>query len=162
MKKIMCLFLVALIGVAVLAQADTATVSLSVTNGQAISYSDAIPASGILDRIEVIQSDATATSTVTVATYSGTTAVDTVASLSALVGNKVVRPRIIGTTTAGVNLAAAVQSGSDAVTNNVGTVLVGAYEKPMVGGNLKMAVTGTFNAGTNTVTAKLYFTPVSK
>jgi len=157
MKKIIGLFLVALIGFAVMAQADTATVSLSVTNGQAISYSDAIPASGILDRIEVIQSDATATSTVTVATYSGTTAVDTLAGLTALVGNKVVRPRIIGTTTAGVNLA-----GVPVDTNAVTTVLMAPYEKPMVGGNLKMAVTGTFNAGTNTVTAKLYFTPVSK
>jgi hypothetical protein len=152
-----------LIGFAVLAHADTATVSLTVTNGQPITYSSAIPASGILDKIEVVQSDGAAcTSTVTVATYSGTTAVDTFASLSALSGNKVVRPRIIGTTTAGVNLAAAVQNGSDAVTNNVGTVLVGAYEKPMVGGNVKLAVTGTSNSGTNTVTATVYFTPVAK
>lgn len=161
MKKI-GLILVALIGFGVLAQADTATISLTVTGGQAIAYSSAIPASGILEKIEVVQS-ASCTATVTIATYSGTTAVDTFASLSSLVGNKVVRPRIIGTTTAGVNLAASVQAGSDALTNLVSTALVGVYEKPLVGGNVKMAVTdaGT-STGTNTVTAVLYFQPLNR
>lgn len=157
MKKLIGMFLVVLVAFAVSVQADTATVALTVTNGQAIAYSDAIPASGILEKIEVIQSDATATSTVTVATYSGTTAVDTMASLTALVGNKVVRPRVIGTTIAGVNLAAV-----EGTTNVMSTLLAALYEKPMVGGNLKLAVTGTFNAGTNTVTCKVYFQPLAK
>ena len=160
MKKVIGLFLVVLVGFAVLAQADTRTVSLTVTNGQAITYSDAIPASGILDKIEVVQTSG-ATATVTIATYSGTTAVDTFATLTSLAGNKVLRPRIIGTTTAGVNLAASVQAGSDALTNLVSTALVGLYEQPMIGGNLKMAVTSG-SAAANTVTATLYFTPVNK
>ncbi len=157
MKKI-GLILVALIGVGVLAQADTASVTMVTTNGQAITYSDPIPVSGILEKIEVVQT-AGATATVTIATYSGTTAVDTFASLSSLVGNKVVRPRIIGTTTAGVNLAAAVQAGSDTLTNQTGTALIGLYEKPLIGGNVKMAVTdaGSSSTGTNTVKAILYF-----
>jgi hypothetical protein len=162
MKKMIGMFLVSLIGFAVLAQADTATVSLTVTNGQAITYSDAIPASGILEKVEIIQTSG-CTATVAVATFSGTTAVDTFVTLTDLVGNKVVRPRVIGTTTAGVNLAAAVQNGSDAVTNNVGTVLVGAYEKAMIGGNVKLAVTaGVATQAANTVICRVYFTPVSK
>jgi hypothetical protein len=162
MKKVIGLFLVVLVGFAVLAQADTATVSLTVTNGQAITYSDAIPASGILEKVEIIQT-AGCTATVAVATFSGTTAVDTLVTLASLVGNKVVRPRIIGTTTAGVNLAASVQAGSDALTNLVSTALVGLYEKPMVGGNLKLAVTaGVATQADNTVTCRVYFTPVSK
>jgi hypothetical protein len=162
MKKIGLVLVSLIVGCAVLAQADTATVSLTVTGGQAIAYSDAIPASGILEKIEVVQS-ASCTATVTIATYSGTTAVDTFASLSSLVGNKVVRPRVIGTTTAGVNLAASIQAGSDALTNLVSTALIGLYEKQMIGGNVKMAVTdaGT-STGTNTVTATVYFTPVKK
>jgi hypothetical protein len=162
MKKVIGLFLVVLVGFAVLAQADTATVTLTVTNGQAITYSDAIPASGILDKVEIIQT-AGCTATVAVATFSGTTAVDTLVSLTSLVGNKVVRPRIIGTTTAGVNLAASIQAGSDALTNLVSTALVGMYEKPMVGGNLKLAVTaGVATQADNTVTCRVYFTPVAK
>jgi hypothetical protein len=162
MKKVIGLFLVVLVGFAVLAQADTATVSLTVTNGQAITYSDAIPASGILEKVEIIQT-AGCTATVAVATFSGTTAVDTIVTLTSLVGNKVVRPRIIGTTTAGVNLAASVQAGSDALTNLVSTALVGLYEKPMVGGNLKLAVTaGVATQADNTVTCRVYFTPVNK
>jgi len=162
MKKVIGLFLVVLVGFAVLAQADTATVTLTVTNGQAITYSDAIPASGILDKVEIIQT-AGCTATVAVATFSGTTAVDTLVSLTSLVGNKVVRPRIIGTTTAGVNLAASVQAGSDALTNLVSTALVGLYEKPMVGGNLKLAVTAAAaTQADNTVICRVYFTPVAK
>jgi len=162
MKKVIGLFLVGLIGFAMLAQADTRTVSLTVTNGQAITYSDPIPASGVLDKIEVVQTVG-CTATVAVATFSGTTAVDTFATLTSLVGNKVLRPRIIGTTTAGVNLAASVQAGSDALTNLVSTALIGVYEKPMIGGNLKLAVTaGVATQAANTVTVTLYFTPVSK
>jgi hypothetical protein len=163
MKKVIGLFLVVLVGFAVLAQADGyRSVSLTVTNGQAITLSDAIPVFGVLEKIEIVQTVG-CTATVAVATFSGTTAVDTLVSLTSLVGNKVVRPRIIGTTTAGVNLAASVQAGSDALTNLVSTALVGLYEKPIVGGNLKLAVTaGAATQAANTVEARLYFTPLVK
>jgi phospholipase/lecithinase/hemolysin len=140
--------------------ADTAQVSITTTNGQPITYSDQIPASGYLDRIEIIQSGGTAaTSTVTIATYTGTTAVDTVLTLSSLAGNKVVRPRIIGTTTAGVNLAAAATGTND---YTAGTVLAAPFERPLIGGNLKMAVTEAGGAAANTVTAILYYLPTPR
>jgi phospholipase/lecithinase/hemolysin len=139
--------------------ADTVSVAITTTNGQPITYSDQIPASGYLDRIEIIQSGAAATSTVAIATYSGTTAVDTVLTLSSLVGNKVVRPRIIGTTTAGVNLAAAAVGTND---YTAGTVLAAPFERALVGGNLKMAVTEVGGAAANTVTAILYFVPTPR
>lgn len=153
------LFVAAVVGIAVLAQADTRTVSLTVTNGQAITYSDPIPASGELEKIEFVQSSAS-TATVTIATYTGTTAIETFASLSAwATTTKLVKPRAVGTTTAGVSIVAVVGSGSDALTNLATTVLSAPYERLVVGGNLKMAVTGTANSGTNTVTATLYFKP---
>lgn len=162
MRNSIVIGIVSVLAFSASAFADTRTVSLVATNGQAIQYSDAIPASGYLEKVEVVQTSG-CTSTVTVATFSGTTAIDTFASLTTLVGNKVVRPRIIGTTTAGVDLAAAVQAGADAMTNNVGTVLVGSFEKPLIGGNLKVAVTpsgsSTTGTGTNTVAVTLYFVP---
>lgn len=165
MKKTSLIALLVLFVASIACMADTRAVSLTATNGQAIQLSAAIPASGTLDKIEVVQTSGY-TSTVTVATYAGTTAVDTFVSLTALVGNKVIRPRIIGTTTAGVNLAAATQAGSDATTNTVGTALVAAYERPIVGGNLKVAVTpsgaSVSGAGTNTVDVILYFNPLQK
>lgn len=140
------------------ALADSYTVSLTVTNGQAITYSDPLPISGWLDRIEVVQSVVT-TSTVTIATYSGTTAVDTYASLASLVGNKVVRPRFIGTSNQGTALAAAATGTSD---YTAGTVLAAPYERPLLGGNLKMAVTEGGNIASYTVTATLYFVPTPR
>ena len=162
MKKLIGLMVV-LVGFAVLAQADTRTVALTVTNGQAITYSDAIPASGILDKIEISQTSTGAL--ITVATYSGTTALETLATVAAgTTQTKVIIPRRVGTTTAGVSLTAAVQTGSDAVTNNVGTVLCAPYEAPVIGGNAKLAVTAHASAGTstNTVTATLYFKPLAR
>jgi hypothetical protein len=150
MKKCMGLIVAVVVGFAVLAQADTRTVTKVITNGQAITYSDPIPASGYLEKVEVVQT-AGATATVTIATYTGTTAVDTHVSLASLVGNKVVRQKVLGT-------------------DNTGTALIGGastnmtYSYPLIGGNLKMAVTdaGASSTGSNTVTATLYFVPVPR
>lgn len=149
MKRI-GLILVALIGFGVLAQADTQPVEMIVTNGQAITYSDQIPASGILEKIEVVQT-AGATATVTIATYSGTTAVDSIASLASLVGNKVVRPAVFPTDSTGTALVGG--TGTNFVNRPV-----------MLGGNMKMAVTsaGASSTGSNTVKAILYFQRTSR
>ena len=139
------------------AQADTATMSLTVTNGQAITYSDQISASGYLDKIEVVQ-DAAATSTVTVATYSGTTSVESYASLSGLAtATKLIRPRVLPTDNTGTAIASVAGTGTNTLTQlNV------PYQMPLIGGNLKLAVTGTANDGANTVTVTLYYIPIKK
>jgi hypothetical protein len=156
------LMIVAVLVCAVSVFADTATISVTVTNGQAATLSSAIPASGEIDKIEFVQ-DSAATSTVVVATYTGTTAIETLASLSAwATSTKLVIPRRVGTTTAGVSLTAAAIAGSDATTNTTGTALIAAYERPVIGGNIKMSVTGTENDGTNTVTATIYYRQLQK
>jgi phospholipase/lecithinase/hemolysin len=116
----------------------------------------AFPFAGTLDKVEVVQ-PTTATNTIVVATYSGTTAVDTLVSLADAFGNKVVRPRIIGTTTAGVALAAAVNGSAD---YTAGTVLVAPYERPYVAGNVKATITANAANGTATVpvTLRFYYT----
>jgi len=158
-------FLVALLVLTICAafvQADTASISLTVTNGQAATLSDAVLISGEIDKIEFTQ-DSAATSTVTLASYSGTTAVETFASLTGLAtATKLVIPRRVGTTSAGVSLTGVVGSGSDALTNLVTTVLMAPYERPIAGGTIKMSVTGTANDGANTVSALIYYKRLEK
>jgi len=162
MKKVLVMLGVVLLAVN-FAMADSVSVTVTVTNGQAATFSDLIPASGWLDRIEVRQ-DSSATSTIVVATYDGTTAVETFATLSGLTdAQKVVRPRLIGTTTAGVALAAVAAGSTAALTNAyASTVLVAPYERPLIGGNLKARVTGTANDGSNPVTVTVFFEPLKK
>lgn len=152
-----------LLSVAVLSFGDTATVSLTVTNAQAATLSDAVLISGEIDKIEFSQ-DSAATSTVTLASYAGSTAVETFASLTTWTDTtKLVIPRRVGTTSAGVSLTAAVfgtQFGTG--TNALGTVLYAPYEKPIAGGTIKMSVTGTSNDGANTVTATIYYRRLEK
>lgn len=162
MNKILTAILMTVL-VCGMAFADTATVSLTVTNGQAITYSDPIPASGLLDKIEVSQTSTGAV--ITVATYSGTTALETFASISAgTAQTKLIIPRRVGTSNAGVSVTAAAVAGSDATTNTAGTVLAAPYEAPIIGGNTKLAVTAHASAAiaTNTVTAILYYQPLKK
>jgi hypothetical protein len=157
MKKAFGLFLAVLVGFAVLARADGyRSVSLTVTNGQAITYSDPIVAAGYLEKIEVVQSTG-GTSTVTVATYDGTTAIDTFASLTTLAGSKVVRLLVAPTDNTGTALAAVTNAAT-----SFSTVLSVPYERAFLGGNIKMAVTAQAagGTGTNTVTARLYFSPI--
>jgi hypothetical protein len=146
MKKVMVFVLAVLGSFAIQAKADVAVVNLIVTNGQAITYSEPINANGYLDKIEITQdAGAATTSTVTIATYSGTTAVETYATATSLTGNKVIRPRFALQTTAG----AVVDSATNAV-----------LEKALIGGNVKMAVTGTVNDGSNEVKAYIYYIPI--
>jgi hypothetical protein len=157
MKKMLAV--VAMVAcVATVARADFYEYSVTTATGAVTTVSDQIPISGYLDRVEIIQT-AGRTNSFTIASYDGTTAVDTVVSVSALAtATDVIRPRVIGTTTAGVNLAPAVQDGSDAVTNNVGTALIAAYERPLVGGNLKVSILGdAANVATTAVKVRFYF-----
>jgi hypothetical protein len=138
------------------AYADSMSVTVSVTNGQAISYSAAIPVSGILEKIEISQ---TATTTnITIATYNGTTAVETYASVLLLSGatSKLVRPVFLPTDNTGTALAAV----SSGVGTNTLTQLSIPYQKAMLGGNVKMAVTA--GAADSVVTAIIYYTPVKR
>jgi hypothetical protein len=157
MKKMLAV--VAMVAcVATVARADYYEYSVTTATGAVTTVSDQIPVSGYLDRVEIIQT-AGRTNSYTIATYDGTTAVDTVVTSASLAtATDVIRPRVIGTTTAGVNLAPAVQAGSDAVTNNVGTALIAAYERPLVGGNLKVSILGdAANVATTAVKVLFYF-----
>jgi len=131
--------LVFMAGVAGVAMAGTQTMSITVTNGQPIAISSAIPVSGVLDKIEVCQS-AGATSTVTVANYVGDTATEVFVNLSGLVGNKVVRPRF-------------------APTDATGAVLTNAsVSRVSLGGTTKMSVTDAgCTTNKNTVVVTIYF-----
>jgi hypothetical protein len=155
MKRFLSIFavLAVLCGVSF---ADSAQMSLTVTNTQT-TISEPISASGWLDRIEITVTGSS-TSAVTVASYAadGTTAVDTFLTLAAATANTVVRPRVIGTTTAGVALAAA----STAATNAT-QVLVAQYDRIMIGGDIRLKVVAG-SAAANTVTAKVYYEPTRK
>jgi hypothetical protein len=154
MMKKMLGIMVALSVFAGIAQAAVYEETFTVTTNAAV-VSAILPVAGTLDKVEVIQS-AGVTNTIVLATYTGTTAVDTYVSLADLTGNKVVRPRIIGTTTAGVNLAAAANGTND---YTAGTVLVAAYERPYIAGNVKATLTANEAnaAASSTITLRLYF-----
>lgn len=175
-------FLVVLLCVVGLASADSYTYSLTITNGQAATLSAALPISGWLDRVEIRQ-DNPATSAVYVATYDGTTAVDTFVSLATLTtGQKVVRPRFIGTGNDGTALsgvAAQYAAGKFALSTAsadgtnltsitcsyspsntvVTTVLQAPYERAMIGGNLKVSIgsAGGGNDGSNPVDVTIFY-----
>jgi hypothetical protein len=156
------LMVLGMVLVAGIALADTATMTLTVTNGQAATLSDPIPCSGWLDKIELVNGDgAAATSTVVVATYSGSTAVETFATKT-LTSATVIRPRFASTANTGTAIPAVVGSGSDALTNLVTTVLTVPYEKALIGGNVKLSAAGTANDGSCTVTATIYYEPLKK
>lgn len=162
MKRILAITAVALALFAIGARADSYSYSITVTNAQAITYSDPLPVSGWLDKIEVV-TDADSTQTVTVATYNGTTAVDTYATKAISGASKtatVFRPRLIGTSNAGVAIAGAGTTNEFNIAAT--TALVAAYERPMIGGNVKCAVTGTANDGSATVAVTIYYEPLKK
>jgi hypothetical protein len=157
MKKMLIGFLILAAG---LAQAESVTVTLTATNSQTV-YSDALPIHGILDKIEVVQSGVS-TAAVSVATFSGTTAIETYCTATmAGASVKLIRPRFVGTGATGTALAAVVAGSSDALTNNVTTVLSVPYEAPMIGGNVKVRVV---NAGTTTAinTVTIFYTPIKR
>jgi hypothetical protein len=164
MKK-MIIGLFAVLVCAGLASADTRTVTMTVTNGQAATYSDPISIAGELESVIISQADGGAayTSTVVIANYVDTTAVDTYVSLTDLAtATKLVRPVFLPTANTGTALAGVVGSGSSALTNIVTTVLNVPYKTAVLGGgNIKMAVSGcNTTSGTNTITATIYFKPL--
>jgi hypothetical protein len=164
MKKLLAFAAVCLIATA--AVCDTVTVTLSATGADA--YSDPINISGYLDRVEVYRSPDASSDVVGIdlATFIGTTAVETYVDMNSVATNAaatVIRPRVMATTSAGVVRTADTTSSIwGAGTNAVATtVLVGMYEKPLVGGNTKLKITAL--GGTNaTVTATLYFERLAK
>jgi hypothetical protein len=139
----------------------------ALTNGET-STSAAIPVSGWLDRVEVSQSS-TVTSTVTVATFDGTTAMEKFVYLASLTDTtKIVRPRVVGTGITGTDLAAAAASHVAGTGTNsvVSTVLVAPYERMLIGGNTKIQVVNTScngaTGGTNDVKVVIYYERLSK
>ena len=155
------MILAALICVAAVAvQADTYTYTCSVTTGDVVT-SAAVPVSGWLDRIEYSQ-HANGTSSVVVATYDGTTAVNTFMSLSSLTDTtKVVIPRVIGTDNTGTALTGAWAGGDTNLSAAATTVLVGAYERQMIGGNSKIVITGE-SVPAQDVKVVIYYEPLKK
>ena len=154
MKKMLAVVVMVACG-AMAARADFYEYSVTTATGAVTTVSAQIPVSGYLDRVEIIQT-AGVTNSYTIATYDSTTAVDTVVTSADLAtATDVIRPRIIGTTTAGVNLAAAATGTND---YTAGTILVANYEKPLVGGNLKVSIVGKEeNVVATAVKVRFYF-----
>jgi hypothetical protein len=158
MKKIHAVMVafVGLVAMASVVMADSVTVTVSRPGavGAGVAYSAPIPASGWLDRVEFISTSTGLTNTFTLATYEGTTAQQKFVEYSTTATGtqyKVVSPRITATTTAGVALAAV-----DGGTNSQ-TVLVAQYDRMIIGGNLKLAVSPALTNATTEVKAILYF-----
>lgn len=154
MKKL--IGLVAILAAASVAMADTANVTLTVAGACAVTSSP-IVASGTLEKIEVSQW-ANSTNTIVIATYSGTTALETFASLTAnTASTKLIRPSFLPTDNTGTALTA-----TEAGTNSSTQIII-PYRQTMLGGNMKMIVTsGTGSITTGDVSAVIYYTPTKK
>jgi hypothetical protein len=142
-----------------LAMADSASVTLRTLAVQ--SYSDPIPASGWLDRIEISAgTNSHAAMTNVVAIYDGTNIVMTLhtGTLGATTISQTSRPRLIGTTTAGVDLVGV--AGTSSTTSMV-TVLTAPYERIMLGGNIRFSILGCGTTN-ESVTCRVYFEPTKK
>lgn len=160
MKKLMLIGLLAVGLCALKAQAEGSFYeeTLIVTNDQT-SYSAAIPFKGFIEKIEWVQSNL-GSNTMTLATFAGTTAIDTIYTKAQIgAANGVARPRVVGTTTAGVDLAGVATSYA-LTTNSLGQVLTNSYattilsvpyEKIWLGGNVKWRCVVTDGTVTNTV-----------
>lgn len=156
--------LMAVIGVCILAAGvavgDVYTLSFTVTNNQTAAYSDPLPISGFLEKVEFVQTggDALSTSSVMLATFSGTTAVDIyVTNTTAQTTRKVTRPRILGTGTTGTTLVKVTEDAGQASTNECATtILTAPYERPSVGSNLKLKYWGNDVVNTLTNTVRIF------
>jgi hypothetical protein len=164
MKRLL-IFAAAVALFASFAVADSVTVTVNGTN--AITFSDAINASGWLDRVEIVKSGDTGTCDIVLGTYSGTTSLEKFVNIDDLAegtDSVVLRPRAVGTLlTAGTALSASTTTYAGDATNGtnavVTTILMAPYERFMIGGNTKLAVTSTTNA---VITATLYFERLAK
>jgi hypothetical protein len=157
MKKVIGIALI--VGaLAAMVQADSYTVTLICT-GTATQASAALPISGELDKIEYVKNGAV-TTTLTIATFDSTTAIETYWS-KAVVGaaRGFARPRFVGTTSAGVALAAdygAVQY------TNVTQVLSVPYEAPLLGGNIKLTAANTQADLISTNVVTIFYRPFDR
>lgn len=165
----------ALVAVAIPTQAADALyqeVTVICTNG-GTAYSDQLVVAGYLDKVEYVKGGAD-TQTFTIATFSGTTAIDTFATKQLAGATQgVIRPRTIGTTTGGTALAAVTSYGNYA-TNALGqpvsnlvvtTSAVVPYERFRIGGNTKIYVSSDSEAsGTaqSTNTFRIYLVPYDR
>jgi hypothetical protein len=131
------------------ARAETYVYEVKMANNTT-NLSAALPVSGILNKIEISGFSAAVTGTVTVATYDGTTAVDTIVNLSALSANKIIRLMVQPTDNTGTVIPAVVSAGS----TNTTTQLVVPYQPVMLGGNIKVR---TINTDGNSIACKVVF-----
>lgn len=159
MKLAVLAFMLAFAGMAV---ADTYTYTITGTNTQPITYSDPLPISGYLDKVEVV-TDVASTTTVTLATYStGNQAIDTYysATISATTtnGTAVARTRVAPTD----NGATAIAANGGASNVFAALSLIAPYEKPMIGGNVKCAVTFTKSDSSCPVSVTVFYEPINK
>ena len=141
------------------AVADSATVE--VTAAGAATYSDAINISGYIERVELVKSTDNNVVDIDVATFDGTTILESIVNIDALATSTdtvVIRPRVVGTGLSGSALAAVTGT---AVGTNTTQMLTVPYERIMAGGNIKLKVTAA--AGTNaTVKATIYYQRTAK
>lgn len=163
MKKVL-IGLMGLLACALAASADTYTFTADLTNG--VVETNAVAASGWLDKIEVCQ-EASRTTDVVVATFNSDNA--TICDVyctnaSQTAAAQVYRPRVVGSTIAGVALAA-VTVDSTTITNGVAatTVLSAPYERKMIGGNTQIKISSAgAGMGENTVKVTIFYEPLKR
>lgn len=162
MKKLALILAVALFAVAGSVSADRYVYTASYT-GFATTYSDWIPVSGWLDKIEISQT-ASRTCDVIVATYTATgangSAIETFAACYGLAGSKVVRPRVYGTSTAGAALTVT----STTTATYYESIITIPYERAMVSGNVAIKIQGSnlVAASTNDIVIGIIYEPTKK
>jgi hypothetical protein len=168
MKKLIGIFAIAALACQ-LSHGASVDFDVSVASNQT-AYSPALSIHGVIDRIEFEKAAQGPQCDVVVASFAsdGTTIIDTFASIQnwaeggALVTD-VVRPRLIGTTTAGVDIAG-VQSNLTNAPSAATTVLMAGYDAPVVGGNVKVKLTNDATGSniTATVKGRIFYTPIGK
>jgi len=152
MRKIVIGLIVALCAVGAFADSYTYTYT---SLGNSTNTSDALPVSGWLDKIEVSGLGATRTNTVTVATYDGTTAIDTLANAT-LTTAKIIRLRVQPTDNTGTVIPAVAGTGTNSLTQlNV------PYGPVLIGGNLKCNIIND-HANSNDVKVVIYYEPLKR
>ena len=163
MRKLL-VSLLAVAAISFAARADVYTAVIGVTNS--VVTTNAVNASGWLDKIEISGPNVSAGSySIIIGTYDAgvtgsvnPTIIDTYATLSGLTtSSTVVRPRVVGTTTAGVAITAVTGSGS----TNVTTVLMAPYDRICMGGNTIIKLTPASCTAGGNVTVSFYYTKPS-
>jgi len=133
------------------AQAETYVYEVTMANNTT-NLSEALPVSGYINKIEISGFSAAVTGTVTVATYDGTTAVDTLVNVATTSANKIIRLMVPPTDNTGTALAAAFSALGTGT--NATQVLTIPYQPVMAGGNIKVR---TINIHGNSIDCKVVF-----